>query len=214
MFARSVKYLYETNRFRLGKLDRTSSTRFLFAYRTKTEPCDWRSLHRWLSPPEIPATTWTQMAPPLWCHPSCYLHPPRIQGWRGTTSTSKGKINSFWPLFHIFSKSSKLSLICFFLLLLNASLKTRGFGKFINQWMGIILFLDRWIENLWLLYALQIYFFFFLPSITFHNKNPVSYRNIYIYSSSNINCRWKKTRTFVLNVRTNLNNHHHKSRSF
>lgn len=181
MFARSVKYLYETNRFRLGKLDRTSSTRFLFAYRTKTEPCDWRSLHRWLSPPEIPATTWTQMAPPLWCHPSCYLHPPRIQGWRGTTSTSKGKINSFWPLFHIFSKSSKLSLICFFLLLLNASLKTRGFGKFINQWMGIILFLDRWIENLWLLYALQIYFFFFsfhLSRFIIKIQFPIA---IYIY---------------------------------
>lgn len=190
MFARSVKYLYETNRFRLGKLDRTSSTRFLFAYRTKTEPCDWRSLHRWLSPPEIPATTWTQMAPPLWCHPSCYLHPPRIQGWRGTTSTSKGKIksSSFWPLFHIFSfpienlQNFHLSAICFFLLLLNTSLKTRGFGKFINQWMSIILFLDRWIENLWLLSALQIYLFIFFFS--FHLSRfiiKIQFHNIYIY---------------------------------
>lgn len=85
-----------------------------------------------------------------------------------------------------------LSAICFFLLLLNTSLKTRGFGKFINQWMSIILFLDRWIENLWLLSALQIYLFFFF----FHLSRfiiKIQFHNIYIYSSSNINCRWKKT---------------------
>lgn len=132
MFARSVKYLYETNRFRLGKLDRTSSRRFLFAYRTKTEPCDWRSLHRWLSPPETPATTWTQMAPPSWCHPSCYLHPPRIQGWRGTTSMSKGKIDSsysdHYSIFLSFlTKNFHLSGICYSFFLLDANLETRGF---------------------------------------------------------------------------------------
>lgn len=192
MFARSVKYLYETNRFRLGKLDGTSSRRFLFAYRTKTEPCDWRSLHRWLSPPETPATTWTQMAPPLWCHPSCYLHPPRIQGWRGTILTSKGKIDwSFWSLFHIFSFpiekcSFAWCLHSFFYSSMPVS-KHRDFDNLINQWMDIILFLDWYETKIYDYY--KFIFLFFLPSITFHNKNPISYHKI--YSSSNINCRWK-----------------------
>lgn len=141
MFARSVKYLYETNRFRLGKLDGTSSRRFLFAHRTKTEPCDWRSLHRWLSPPETPATTWTQMAPPLWCHPSCYLHPPRIQGWRGTTSTSKGKKSTdhsdhysifFLSFQKMFVHLSSFCIVSFFYSSMSVS-KRRDFDNLINQ---------------------------------------------------------------------------------
>ena len=81
-----------------------ASKRSLFARRTRTERCDWRSLHRWLSPLETLVAMWTQMAPPSWCPPSCYQHPLRIQGWRGTTSTSRGKIERwFYQLRSIFS---------------------------------------------------------------------------------------------------------------
>lgn len=94
-----MKYL--CSKFR--NLIKLNFIQFLFARRTRTEPYDWRSLRRSPFLPQILATTWTLMALPLWCLPNYCLHPLRTQGWHGTTSTNRGKIDwQYCQLYSIF----------------------------------------------------------------------------------------------------------------
>lgn len=85
----------------------------LFARRTRTEPYDWRSLRRWPFLPQILATTWTLMALPLWCLPNYCLHLLRTQGWHGTTSTNRGKID--WQYCQLYSIFKHVLAIIFYL---------------------------------------------------------------------------------------------------
>lgn len=133
--------------------------------------------------------------------PRWHRHCDVIRAATCTHPGSKGDVELFWRtrvkstdhsdhysiFFSFLSKNVHLpGLHSFFYSSMPVS-KHRDFDNLINQWMDIILFLDRYETKIYDYY--KFIFLFFLPSITFHNKNPISYHNI--YSSSNINCRWK-----------------------